>query len=106
MLTLTGWFVILKYGKVEDTSDVFEKLKIASEPSFRKHLNQYNVIFLNIQNFLSLTHNIQQMIEKIENALCRELLEDYENQKESEEISLTERPQLCSAYLYDRYFAD
>ena len=86
------------YGKAENTSEIFNKLKIASESSYENHLNKYNVIFLNMQNFLSYTHNAQQMIEKIQHSLCIELLEEVDSKEEYQEYAL---PELLSM-LYEK----
>ena len=41
------------YGSGEDTAPLFDKLKIAGEASYKEHLNQYDVIKINMQSFLS-----------------------------------------------------
>lgn len=51
---------------------MFTPFKIAQDENFEKHLNQYNVIFLNMQDFLSSTHTIEKMLERI----CRALMHD------------------------------
>lgn len=65
------------YNKNYDTASLFQNLKIAAEPSFLQHLNQHNVIALNMQTFLSATHNAQKMIVKLQEAVCAELKETY-----------------------------
>jgi hypothetical protein len=35
-----------------DSKELFEDLKIASDPMFEKYLNEYDVIFLDMQQFL------------------------------------------------------
>ena len=39
------------YGRNADSRKQFENLKIGKDVSFMEHLNQYNVIFLNMQDF-------------------------------------------------------
>lgn len=39
------------YTHGEDSKDLFENLEISKSPSFEKHLNKYDVIFLNMQRF-------------------------------------------------------
>lgn len=56
----------------------FEKCKIANASSYLQHLNKYNVIFLNMQNFLSTTHNARRMIDELQTAVGAELAETYE----------------------------
>lgn len=65
------------YGRGMDSSGQFEHLAIAGDTSYREHLNQYNVIFLNVQQFLSRTHNIAKMKSLIENYLVKELSLSY-----------------------------
>ena len=53
------------YGPGNDNRQ-FDHLAIAKDASYREHLHQYIVIFLNIQQFLSRTHDISQMNALIE----------------------------------------
>ncbi len=65
--------MLLAYYSVgEDTSSLFENLKISKETSYREHLNQYDVIKINVQEFLSSTHDVDKML----NALQRRILMD------------------------------
>ena len=41
------------YGRGCDSKELFAGLKIAKDENFAKYLNQYDVIFLNMQEFLS-----------------------------------------------------
>jgi len=61
------------YGRGMDSNGQFEHLAIAGDTTYREHLNQYNVIFLNIQQFLSRTHNITKMKSLIGHYLVKEL---------------------------------
>lgn len=65
------------YSKGCDSKKLFEEKKIASAASYQAHLNKYNVIFLNMQNFLSSTHSIHTMIQSINAKVGAELLEEY-----------------------------
>ena len=49
------------YEKDIDSSEMFQGLSISQDEMFKKHLNKYNVIFLNIQTFLSRTHDIMKL---------------------------------------------
>ncbi|MEZ3435285.1 MAG: ATP-binding protein [Lachnospiraceae bacterium] len=77
--SVTAEMLAAYYGKNIDSSSQFHNLSIARDASYQKHLNQYNVIFLNIQKFLSQTHDISKMNTLIEKYLIRELLRDYPN---------------------------
>ncbi len=65
------------YGKDADSAELFAGYKIAGSQSFEEHLNQYNVIFLNMQRFLSRTHDLRKMKELLERSVLRDLLKVY-----------------------------
>lgn len=65
------------YGRTIDSRNQFEHLEIGKDVSFEQHLNRYNVIFLNMQEFLSQTHNIEKMILQIEKGLLKDLKKSY-----------------------------
>lgn len=48
------------YGK--NTHTLFDNFRIAADESYMTHLNQYNVIKINMQEFWSLTKNVNEMI--------------------------------------------
>ena len=41
------------YGRGEDSTELFSDLRIHTDKSFRENLNQYDVIRINMQEFLS-----------------------------------------------------
>ena len=65
------------YGRNADSRKQFENLKIGKDASFMEHLNQYNVIFLNMQDFLSENSDIEDMQNAIEEAVLWDLQEEY-----------------------------
>jgi len=67
------------YSRGCDSYEMFTNLKIAKEPSFKEHLNQYNVIFLNMQEFSSKYHQIELMIKKMTDKINRDILDEYPN---------------------------
>lgn len=44
--------LVAYYGKGDDSYELFKSFKFAKDPDFKKHLNQYNAIHLNMQQFL------------------------------------------------------
>ena len=60
-----------------DSNNLFKKLKIAGIASYQKHLNQHHVIFLNIQDFLSVSHSIEEVISLMEKRIIQELKLEY-----------------------------
>ena len=59
-----------------DSADLFRGLKIEKEESFREHLNQYEVIFLNMQQFLIRSKG-QGVIEYLERTVIAEIRKEY-----------------------------
>ena len=85
------------YGKNIDSSGQFDHLAIAENTTYSEHLNQYNIIFLNIQQFLSQTSSIPALKELIEKTLLWELLEEYSELNYFNPSSLTSVLQTISA---------
>ena len=67
------------YSKAEDTSALFDDLKINREASYREHLNQYDVIKINMQEFLSATHDVDKMLARLKKYVSYDLFDQYEN---------------------------
>ncbi|MBQ7944876.1 MAG: AAA family ATPase [Lachnospiraceae bacterium] len=67
------------YSKGCDSKELFQGLKIAQMDSFEKHLNQYDVVFLNMQEFLSRTSSMQEMLELLKKSVVWDLLDEYPN---------------------------
>ena len=65
------------YSNAEDTSELFDNLKISKEASYREHLNQYDVIMINMKLFLSSTHDIDKMLSKLKKYISYDLFEKY-----------------------------
>ncbi len=61
-----------------DSKELFGDYKISKEESFEKHLNQYNVIYLNMQDFLSEAGN-EGVVGYLEQEIEEELEEEYGN---------------------------
>lgn len=67
------------YSRGCDSREMFSGFEIAKEDSFEKHLNQYNTIFLNMQEFLSQSEDMDDMLKLIKKSVLWELLEEYPN---------------------------
>ena len=65
------------YERGEDSEELFAGLLISSSDSFRKHLNQYDVLKINMQEFLSETQNIDEMLQMLKKYLIFDLKESY-----------------------------
>lgn len=76
------------YGREENTEELFDNLKISKESSYREHLNQYDVIKINMQEFLSATSNVDEMLTRLKKYLIFDLLEVYEKLRFRDETDL------------------
>ena len=48
------------YEREEDASGLFDHLQIHEYESYREHINNYNVIKINMQEFLSVTNSVDR----------------------------------------------
>ena len=58
------------YDRTVDAAVEFAGLKIAEDPSFDALRNRYDVIRINMQEFLSAEHDVAAMIGELEKASC------------------------------------
>ena len=65
------------YSRGCDSREMFSKYKIAKVDSFEKHLNKYNVIHINMVNFLSHGNSMTEVISYLERRLIHELKREY-----------------------------
>lgn len=70
--------LVAYYSKGCDSSAIFDTLNISKADDYKDHLNQHNVILLNMQTFLSNTHNIDTMIELITKRIINEVKRCYD----------------------------
>lgn len=61
------------YSRGCDSKEMFQNLKIAKTDSFEKHLNQYNVIHINMVNFLDRSKSIDNMLDYLKKRLLHEI---------------------------------
>ena len=70
--SMTANMLVAYYSKGCDSKEMFSKYKISSAPTFEKHLNKYNVIHINMVNFLGESKNIDEMIQFI----CEDIIDE------------------------------
>lgn len=58
---------------------MFNSLNIGSRFTFLEHLNKHNVIHLNIQDFLSTTNSIDEMLSKINRMILKDLKFEFKD---------------------------
>lgn len=71
--------LVAYYSRGCNSKELFEKFKIAGDAGFEEHLNKYNVIHLNMQQFLGRTKTIDEMLELLTRKVTRELKREFAN---------------------------
>ena len=65
------------YSKGCDSRELFEGLAVSKDDNYLNHLNRYNVIYLNMQQFLSSKKDINDMLALLKKRVINELLKEY-----------------------------
>ena len=87
--SMAAYMLAAYYGKDCDSSELFAPYKIAKDEDYEKHLNRYNVIMLNIQDFLSIKPNVDDMIAFLQKRVITELRRTYPDAIEEDESFLS-----------------
>ena len=66
------------YNSGSDSKDLFCNLKISKYGSYQEHRNKYDVIWINMQEFMGNYPNVDGMIDHLNKSICRELQKKYE----------------------------
>ena len=75
--SMTAAMLAAYYSKGCNSKKLFEGLKISNAASFYEHLNKYDVISLNMQEFLSRSGSTADMLERVKRLVMRELKKEY-----------------------------
>ncbi len=75
------------YDRSCDSEELFAGFQIADDPSFREHLNRYDVIYLNMQQFL-IRAKEKDLTDYLEELVIRDLRETYGELFDREECVL------------------
>lgn len=65
------------YDKSCDSSELFDGLEIAEDPSYRQYLNKYDVIYLDMTLFISLCGNMKDIMAYIQEQVIQEIADVY-----------------------------
>ena len=65
------------YDRTADAQEHFERLQIAADESFTVHCGKYDVIQINMQDFLSRAQDIDKLLDLLRSRLLKELLREY-----------------------------
>ena len=67
------------YSKGCDSKELFDGLDIAKDKNYYEHLNKYHVIYINMQEFLSDSENIDDMISLLKQSIIIDLEDEFQN---------------------------
>ena len=67
------------YDKSCDSRELFKGLKIAEDPSFEKHLNKYNVLYLDVTSFTTQAELRGHIVKSIQEEMIEEIKSAFPN---------------------------
>ena len=67
------------YDRSENTEELFQNLAISKDKSYKENINQYDVIKINMQEFLSMSETVEEMLGMLKRYLVSDLEETYPN---------------------------
>ena len=76
------------YDRGEDSAPLFHSLKISNAASYQQHLNQYDVLKVNMQEFLSMTHSMDEMLTMLQKYLVFDLTDHFHEVRFRDENNL------------------
>lgn len=79
--------LVAYYSKGCDSDELFSRFQISKAADYKKHLNQYHVIHVDIQKFLSRTKNIQELLDFMQKRILKEIRRTFSS-VDPEEYSL------------------
>jgi len=71
--SMAGDMLVAYYSRGCDSKEMFSKYKISSDPTFEKHLNKYNVIHINMLDFVSKCDSITDSLDYLSKRLIHEI---------------------------------
>lgn len=65
------------YNAESDADELFKDFKIGKTKSYKKHLNQYDVIRINMTDFIGRTNSSEELLKQLEIRVIEEFKEKY-----------------------------
>ncbi len=75
--TMAAKMLCAYYDKNSNSKELFDGLEISKDVDYEKHLNKYNVIYLDITRFIARVDNIENIVSDIQDCVIEELREHY-----------------------------
>lgn len=79
--SMTANMLTAYYSRGCGSREMFSDLKIAKSADFEKHLNKYNVIHINMVNFLSESKDMNELIDFVSEDITEEILTEFSDVK-------------------------
>lgn len=76
------------YDRSENTDELFQDLAISKDRFYKENLNQYDVIKINMQEFLSMSGTIEEMLEMLKKYLVLDFRETFQDVQFRDENNL------------------
>ena len=80
--------LVAYYSRGCDSRELFSRFKIGKADSFEKHLNQYNVIRLNMTRYTDEGNTMEQMLQYLGEDIVEEITEEFPDLKMPRRLSL------------------
>lgn len=77
------------YDKSCDSRELFDELEISRDESFKKFLNKYHVIYLDITLFTSRAKSIKSVVNDINDAVMKEVMQCFEGVEPGTDLAET-----------------
>ena len=75
--SITASMIAAYYSRGCDAKELFSPYKIARNLDFDTYRNKYNTLFLNMQEFLSMTHSMDEMLAVFQKRMIADLKRGY-----------------------------
>ena len=69
--------LVAYYSRGCDSKELFAGKKIESDPSFQEHLNKYNVIRIDVQQYIKRYEDVSEFLGEIQKSVLEELAEEF-----------------------------
>ena len=86
--SITADMLCAYYSRGCDSDSIFASYEIAKSEAYKKYLNQYDVIKVNIQEFLSMTGSMDEMLSMLKKYLVFDLMEHFDDVRFRDESNL------------------
>lgn len=65
------------YEQGQDSAELFDGLAVSQSETYREHLNQYDVLKINMQDFLGVTGSMDEMLQLLQSRIIADLKRTY-----------------------------